>query len=125
MSTIMIGDRQSGKTTMLIRQSAITGATIAVATYEMVRNVEFLANWLGLEIPQSVTYYDIFNAYRKNKTKRYLVDELQMMFDQFGIDAASFNDPSLTRVVFINNTVKELAQLFEKTDKSLEEGEKL
>lgn len=62
MSTIMIGDCQSGKTTMLIRQSAITGATIAVATYEMVRNVEFLANWLGLEIPQPVTYYDIFNS---------------------------------------------------------------
>lgn len=125
MSTIMIGDCQSGKTTMLIRQSAITGATIAVATYEMVRNVELLANWLGLEIPQPVTYYDIFNTYRENKTKRYLVDELQMMFDQFGIDAATFNDPSLTRVVFINNTVKEFAQLFEKTDKSLEEGEKL
>lgn len=125
MSTIMIGDCQSGKTTMLIRQSAITGATIAVATYEMVRNVELLANWLGLEIPQPVTYYDIFNSYRENKTKRYLVDELQMMFDQFGIDAATFNDPSLTRVVFINNTVKEFAQLFEKTDKSLEEGEKL
>ena len=53
---------------MLIRRSAITGATIAVPTYEMVRNVELLANWLGLEIPQSVTYYDIFNAYRKNKT---------------------------------------------------------
>lgn len=125
MSTIMIGNRQSGKTTMLIRRSAITGAAIAVPTYEMVRNIELLADRLGLEIPQSVTYYDIFNAYRKNKTKRYLVDELQMMFDQFGIDAASFNDPSLTRVVFINNTVKELAQLFEKTDKSLEEGEKL
>lgn len=125
MSTIIFGGRQSGKTTMLIRQSAITGATIAVATYEMVRNVELLANWLGLEIPQPVTYYEIFKTYRENKTKRYLVDELQMMFDQFGIDAATFNDPSLTRVVFINNTVKELAQLFEKTDKSLEEGEKI
>ena len=89
MSTIMIGDRQSGKTTMLIRRSAITGAAIAVPTYAMVRNIELLADRLGLEIPQPVTYYDVFKTYRENKTKRYLVDELQMMLNQFNIDIAT------------------------------------
>jgi hypothetical protein len=33
MSTIYIGERQSGKTTMLIEMSEKTGATIVVATY--------------------------------------------------------------------------------------------
>lgn len=35
MSTIYIGERQSGKTTMLIEMSEKTGATIVVATYPM------------------------------------------------------------------------------------------
>lgn len=94
MSTIMIGDRQSGKTTMLIRRSAITGATIAVATYGMLRDIELLADRLGLEIPQPVTYYDVFKTYRENKTKRYLVDELQMMLDQLNVDICTVDhDP--------------------------------
>lgn len=33
MSTVYIGERQSGKTTMLIEMSEKTGATIVVATY--------------------------------------------------------------------------------------------
>lgn len=95
MSTIMIGDRQSGKTTMLIRRSAITGAAIAVPTYAMIRNIELLADRLGLEIPQPVTYYDVFKTYRENKTKRYLVDELQMMLNQFNIDIATLGSDSV------------------------------
>lgn len=35
MTTVYIGERQSGKTTMLIEMSEKTGATIVVATYPM------------------------------------------------------------------------------------------
>lgn len=51
---IYISGRQFGKTTMLIKESARTGATIAVATYPMVRHVMFLARNLDLDIPQPV-----------------------------------------------------------------------
>lgn len=83
---IYISGRQFGKTTMLIKESARTGSTIAVATYEMARHVVVQARLLGLEIPQPVTYADIFRNYRENKTKRYLVDELQLMLSQLNID---------------------------------------
>lgn len=86
---IYISGRQFGKTTMLIQESARTGATIAVATYQMARHVEFLARKLNLKIPTPVTYAEIFRNFRENKTKRYLVDELQMMLSQLNVDIAT------------------------------------
>lgn len=88
---LYISGRQCGKTTMLIKESARTGATIAVATYQMAQHILFLAEQMGLDIPQPVTYAEIFNSYRLNKKTRYLVDELQMMFSQLNIDAATMN----------------------------------
>ena len=88
---IYISGRQFGKTTMLIQESAQTGATIAVATYPMARHVEFLARKLNLKIPTPVTYAEIFRTYREGKTKRYLVDELQMMLSQLNIDICTLD----------------------------------
>lgn len=88
---IYISGRQFGKTTMLIKESAQTGATIAVATYQMAQHVEFLARKLNLKIPTPVTYAEIFRNYRKNENKRYLVDELQMMLSQLNIDICTLD----------------------------------
>ena len=91
---IYISGRQFGKTTMLIKESARTGATIAVATYQMAMHVKSLARRLGLDIPEPVTYYQIFHSYRENEKKRYLVDELQMMLSQLNVDIATVDlDP--------------------------------
>ena len=86
---IYISGRQFGKTTMLIKESAKTGATIAVATYHMAKYVQDMAAQMGLKIPEPVTYAEMFRTYRENKTKRYLVDELQMMLDQLNVDIAT------------------------------------
>ena len=86
---IYISGRQFGKTTMLIKESARTGATIAVATHRMAEHVRYMAVQMGLKIPEPVTYAEIFKTYRENKTKRYLVDELQMMLSQLNVDIAT------------------------------------
>ena len=52
---IYISGRQFGKTTMLIKESARTGATIAVANYQMVEYIQGMAAQMGLKIPQPVT----------------------------------------------------------------------
>ena len=88
---IYISGRQFGKTTMLIKESAKTGATIAVATYHMAKYVQDMAAQMGLEIPEPVTYAEIFRNYRENKNKRYLVDELQMMLSQLNIDICTLD----------------------------------
>lgn len=91
---IYISGRQFGKTTMLIKESAKTGATIAVATYHMAKYVQDMAAQMSLEIPEPVTYAEIFRTYREGKTKRYLVDELQMMLSQLNIDICTLDcDP--------------------------------
>lgn len=89
MTDIYISGRQFGKTTKLIKESAQTGATIAVATYHMAQHVLFMAERMGLEIPQPVTYAEIFKNFRENRTRRYLVDELQMMLSQLNVDIAT------------------------------------
>lgn len=89
---IYVGARQSGKTTELIKLSARTGATIAVATYQMAEDIKFKAKLMELEIPEPVTYAEIFRTYRYNKTKRYLVDEAQMLLRQLNVDVATVTD---------------------------------
>ena len=74
---------------VLIKESAKTGATIAVATYHMAKYVQDMAAQMGLEIPEPVTYAEMFRTYREDKTKRYLVDELQMMLHQLNVDTAT------------------------------------
>ena len=86
---LYVAKRQEGKTTMLIKKSAETGATIAVATYHMAKYVQDMATQMSLEIPEPVTYAEIFRTYREGKTKRYLVDELQMMLSQLNVDIAT------------------------------------
>lgn len=88
---LYISGRQFGKTTMLIKESARTGATIAVANYRMAEYVNFRAKQMGLEIPQPVTYAEVFKSYWHNKSTRYLVDELQMMLSQLNIDIATMD----------------------------------
>lgn len=123
---IYISGRQFGKTTMLIKESARTGATIAVATYQMAQHVLFEAKRMGLDIPQPVTYAEIFRNFRENGTKRYLVDELQMMLSQLNVDIAtldyepvrylnhwSYPDGYSPKVTICDETVKKKGDLME------------
>lgn len=87
---IYIGTRQSGKTTKLIQLSAETGATIAAATPQMARYIAYMANQMGLKIPEPVPYSVMLNnAYCFEKPTRYLVDEAQMLFDMLCVDAVT------------------------------------
>ena len=52
---IYIGERQSGKTTMLIEMSEKSGATIVVATYPMANYIQLLAAQMGKKIPVPIT----------------------------------------------------------------------
>ena len=76
MSTIYIGERQSGKTTMLIEMSEKTGATIVV----------------GKKIPVPITvtnYIRLLASGGLGKSEKYLVDELQMMLSAMNVEAAT------------------------------------
>ena len=92
MSTIYIGERQSGKTTMLIEISEKTGATIVVATYPMAKYIQLLAAQMGKKIPVPITvtsYIRLLASGGLGKSQKYLVDELQMMLEQMNVEAAT------------------------------------
>ena len=55
MTTVYIGERQSGKTTTLIEMSEKTGATIVVATYSMNKYIQMAAAQMGKKIPVPIT----------------------------------------------------------------------
>lgn len=92
MSTIYIGERQSGKTTMLIEMSEKTGATIVVATYPMAKYIQLLAAKMGKKIPVPITvtnYIRLLASGGLGKSEKYLVDELQMMLSAMNVEAAT------------------------------------
>ena len=89
MSTIYIGERQSGKTTMLIEMSEKTGATIVVATYSMAKYIQLLAAQMGKKIPVPITvtnYIRLLASGGLGKSEKYLIDELQMMLSAMNVE---------------------------------------
>lgn len=95
---IYIGERSSGKTTMLIEMSEKTGATIVTATYSMVKYIQMTAVQMGKKIPVPITvanYIHLFSNGGIGKSQKYLVDELQMMLSVMGIEAATVDDGCL------------------------------
>ncbi len=87
MSTIYIGERQSGKTTMLIEMSEKT-----VATYPMANYIQLLAAQMGKKIPVPITvtnYIRLLASGGLGKSEKYLVDELQMMLSAMNVEAAT------------------------------------
>lgn len=89
---ICVGERQSGKTTGLIKQSALTKAIIVVPTLLMARHIEMEAEHMGLEIPTPISTYEFIK--RKyisgvRDTDRYLIDELQSVLHIMNVDTAT------------------------------------
>ena len=89
---IYIGERQSGKTTMLIEMSEKTGATIVVATYPMAKYIQLLAAKLGKKIPVPITitnYIRLLASGGLGHTQKYLIDELQAVLSVMNVEAAT------------------------------------
>lgn len=93
--------RRSGKTTMLINESAKTGAIIVVPTHVMASYIVLQAKKLNLKIPDPITvqnYVDILRSDGLFTEQKYLIDELQMVLAAMNVKIATIdrncvNDP--------------------------------
>lgn len=76
---LILGDRQSGKTTELIKESARTGAYIVVSCKNEARNVFMSAKELGLNIPFPLTVADVMSESPSSYIfqKGILIDDLE------------------------------------------------
>ena len=91
---IYTGERQSGKTTMLIKRSAETGETIVVPTPHMCSFVKLRANYLGLEIPEPIslaTFFLNIAQYGVPKDRKYLMDDLELCLQRLGIETVTLD----------------------------------
>ena len=91
---IYAAKRQTGKTTMLVEESAKTGAIIVTPTYWMCNYIMGLAHGLKLDIPTPITvdqYIQILANGGLGKSQKYLVDELQMVLSQMNVEVATVN----------------------------------
>ena len=81
MTEYIIGERQSGKTTELIKRSAETGAYILVANKHMASLVYMQAKTNGYDIPYPITIDDMIsvNISSDIRSKGVLIDELDMV----------------------------------------------
>lgn len=98
---VYIAGRQTGKTSRLVRESAITGAIIVVPTYLMAEHTLWTAKQLNLKIPEPITVTDYIYRLAKGglgETQKYLIDELQMMLYQMNVETATLNPKSTITV---------------------------
>ena len=103
---LYVAERQSGKTTMLIKMSAETGAIIVAPNYMMVSHIVQMAIKLGLNIPTPITVKDyiyILSRGGLNKTQKYLIDELQMVLHRMNVEAATVDSDHVIFGVKENN----------------------
>lgn len=96
--------RGAGKTTMLIEESARTGAIIVVSSYPMVNYTMVLAMRLNLDIPEPITVTNYLKALVHgglNKERKYLIDDLHVILSQMNVEAATMDvnyiEPIATR----------------------------
>lgn len=131
---LIFGDRQSGKTTELIKESARTGAYIVVSCRKEAHNVFGSAKELGLNIPFPLTVAEVIYESPSSYIfqKGILIDNLERilcrLFNYITINAATVDCTALDVGVMDNfgsRMIQDLSELRINTpdDMDISEGE--
>lgn len=95
------GERQSGKTNMLIEKSAETGAIIVAPTLKMARYIQDIAKKMEKKIPNPIStlcFIRILSDENMGKHKKFLIDEVQMVLDQMNVEIATADNDCVKQV---------------------------
>ena len=74
---IDVDNRQTGKTTSLIRNAYYTGLPIVTTTITRRNNIQYQANQMGMSCVKVLTISDLENLKGKDKPEQVLIDELE------------------------------------------------
>lgn len=88
---ILIGKRQSGKTTHLIQMSAAGKGTIIAPTEQSAKYIKALAKEMKLDIPEPISF-GIFVRMTPGRRGPYLLDELGGLLRGLGIETTILDD---------------------------------
>lgn len=90
---ILVGKRQQGKTTRLIKMSAAGGGIIVASTERSAAYIKTLAKEMGLDIPEPVNWNRfIQNDWARGHKGPYLIDELGEILRGVNIKTAILDD---------------------------------
>lgn len=83
MRLIMKG-RASGKTAEMIHASEITGIPIATSSVGAVENIKIMAERMGCNIPEPITYYELANNHHRSveQYKDVLADDVDSILQK-------------------------------------------
>lgn len=87
---ILIGQRQSGKTSYLIKQSAESNGIIVAPTECMAKFIKEQAEEMGLKIQEPISWRNFLKGYRC-KNGPILIDELGIVLNLMGITTATLD----------------------------------
>jgi len=73
--------RGEGKTTELIKTSAKTGDIIVAVNPTMVKHIQQMAKWMGLNIPDPITYDEYLEGqiWQGKTFDGFLIDDLDLL----------------------------------------------
>lgn len=89
--TLIVGERQAGKTSKLIRMSAAGHGTIVALTEQSVKYIKTQAKAMNLSIPEPINL-STFLYNRRGTTGPYLLDELGWALKYLGVKVATLDD---------------------------------
>ena len=87
---LIVGERQQGKTTRLIKMSADGKGIIVTATKQNVEHIMTQAKEMGLDIPKPINWEMFIHSYMM-KTGPFLLDELGVILSNYGITTATID----------------------------------
>lgn len=94
--------RQEGKTTMLIKESAQTGAIIVTTTKIMARYVKEFAKEQDLSIPDPISIDQYIQILAQGgppySNQKYLLDDLQTILIRLGVETATIDENTIFRI---------------------------
>lgn len=87
---LIVGERQQGHTTRLIKMSADGKGTIVTATEQSAKYVKNHAKEMGLDIPEPISWNQFIHS-RMTRTGPFLLDELGVILNNYGITTATID----------------------------------
>lgn len=92
---VIIGNRQQGKTTLLIKMSAAGEGIIIAATRKSAEYIKHQAKLMNVEIPEPISMYELLIQNRGRRDGPYLLDELGSALASLNIKTATLDSSNV------------------------------
>lgn len=98
LTDILVGERQSGKTTQLIKLAAKDRGVIIAPTSVSANYIKTQATQMGLDIPEPISLFEFLHMIPGKRNGTYYIDEANVALGQLGIKAITVDASAVRQV---------------------------